>query len=105
MASVVEGAVEFITTPYVFAKGSVEYRLKRFYISLSSSIMTDAPKIIISIMALGSALSTNFGTAKISVRSSKIVHQVLICPRSLANLELFACFQNNHGRTAFLSVL
>lgn len=105
MASVVEDALEFNTTPYVFAKGSVEYRLKRFYISLSSSIMTNAPKVIIGIMALGSALSTNFGTAKISVRSSKIVHQVLICCGSLANLEAFAIFQNNHGGTAFLSVL
>ncbi|CDJ64605.1 hypothetical protein, conserved [Eimeria necatrix] len=73
MASVVEDALEFNTTPYVFAKGSVEYRLKRFYISLSSSIMTNAPKVIIGIMALGSALSTNFGTAKISLRARALL--------------------------------
>ncbi|CDJ36144.1 thrombospondin type 1 domain-containing protein, putative [Eimeria mitis] len=73
MAAIAEKATEFNVTPYVHAIGSVASAGDKYTISLSTSISTYSPTVVVAIMALGASLPTHFGGVDIELKPETMI--------------------------------
>ncbi|CDJ48386.1 thrombospondin type 1 domain-containing protein, putative [Eimeria brunetti] len=73
MAAIQEKAAEYNVTPYVYVKGSVFSRGKKYTITLSTSIATYSPNVVVAVMALGASLPTNFGGVEIELEPATLI--------------------------------